>query len=597
MIDNLSAIEMAAKRSPAAWWENYACIAIKEGELERNEPGVCRLPRNRLQVDVDEIEQWCRENGVPCRIIGLKARQVGLTTKSVKHAYHRLARRRSRACIIGDEYEKSVKNMVRMFDTYAREDRCRWNNPYNPESKMFSSGSELMLETANDPRAGASGTFQVLICTEVAHWPDTGQRSAQKTLAAVMSCVPKKPDTIIIIESTAKGMHGAYYDTYQKAVTFEEFKAGKRGNGFIKLFYAWWEHWEYTTDQTTGCTEEEAEHIMATLTPREVRLIERFNLKPDRLKWRREAIAGPDYNGDEETFDQEYPADDVECFLAAGRMAFQPEDLNRVEALGKVYPATFGCIDRIAHRVAFRETLPVEAWATIFERPIAGRKYLLIVDPATGEERTTGEDPDRHSVLVLRAGQRLQGIGWVPPMPVARVKAPCYVALDALADWIDRLSWFYGRCMVALEINNSGLALYEALKPYNVPLYEREVFNFKLSTSEKKIGWETNAATRRQLLEALQKAVRDTGKEGTGVAVACPHTMEELRKFIINAKGRAEAARGHHDDDVLALGIGLVLESFATMYNEAIDARPIPRDLRAAFDADHAAGNASAMCS
>src|SRR5690606_27776411 len=111
--------------------------------------------------------------------------------------------------------------------------------------KIFANGSELMTETANDPRAGASGTFQALVCTEVAHWPNTGIRSAQKTLAAVMSCVPNKPDTLIILESTANGMQGAYYDTYQKAVTFEEFKAGKRGNGFIKIFYAWWEHPEY----------------------------------------------------------------------------------------------------------------------------------------------------------------------------------------------------------------------------------------------------------------------------------------------------------------------------------------------------------------
>lgn len=584
-------IVSAAMASAGAWWENYAAIVPKEGELERNEPGLQVLELNPMQAKVCEIERWCRENGVPCRIIGLKGRQSGLSTISVGAGYHRLARKRGRGCIIGDEFEKSVKNLVRMFEIYAENDGLfRDKNPYSPESKTFANGSLLVTETANDPRAGASGTLQVVIGTEVAHWPDTEKRSAARVLAALLNCVPKLPDTLVILESTPNGMQGAYYDTYQGAVTFEEFKAGKRGNGFIKVFYAWHEHWEYQTP----CTQEESEEIERTMDERELELVRKFNLPPERLKWRREKIAGPEFNGDWDKFNEEYPSDPESCFLASGRMAFDQEALTAIEKAGKAFETRHGVIEKQAnsHRTIFRDTREVEAIYTVFEKPMRERRYIITADPATGEERAVGEDPDRHSVLVTKAGQWVPGQGWVPPTVVARIKAPCYVAMDVLADWIDRLSWYYGRCIVAFEINNSGLALHEALKPYNVPLYYRTVENFKKGTKQQMVGWDTSPAFRKLLVENIQKAVRLLGEPGEGIILPCANAIHEFRKFIINAKGKAIAARGHHDDDVITAAAGVTLQNFATTYNEQVMLRPMPRDLQRAIDAEERRGGA-----
>lgn len=565
-------------RDEGAWWENFAAITIKEGEVERNAPGSQRVFHNRLQDDLCEIERWCREQGVPCRIIGLKGRQTWLTTKSIGKAYHRLRRRRAKACVIGDEYEKSVKNMVAMFDLYAKEDRCPWGSTYDAPSKQFSNGSLLVTETANDPRAGASGTFQVVVATEVAFWPDTGVRSSQKVLAALLNCVPKKADTLVILESTANGMQGAYYDTYQGAVTFDEFKAGKRGNGFIKVFFPWFEHEEYRT----LCMEGEAAEIMGSLTDREQSLVEKSHVCVEALKWRREKIAGPEFNGDEDFFDQEYPPDEHSCFLASGRMAFTVEGLERVEADGAMLrrDVLAGCVDRAGGGVVFRATGEVESWCKIYKLPEEGRRYGVIVDPATGVERAKGEDPDRHSVLVVEAGD-VVGDRWCPPAVVARVRPPCYVALNLLADWVDRLSWFYGRCIVTLEINNSGLALYEAARPFTLPFYKRKVPNFRGGTETEMVGWDTSEATRRFLVETLQRAIRLHGQWGEGVSVSCEHAMLELRKFVLNAKGRAEAARGYHDDDVMALGMGLATQGAFTRFSRVAVPRAVPPDLLA----------------
>jgi hypothetical protein len=83
-------------------------------------------------------------------------------------------------------------------------------------------------------------------------------------------------------------------------------------------------------------------------------------------------------------------------------------------------------------------------------------------------------------------------------------------------------------------------------------------------------------------LDRLARALREYGNEQEGVEVPCPNIIEELRYFVVNKKGRAEAAPGKHDDDVLALAIGLACEGAATEYIERYVRRELPPDLRKA---------------
>ena len=76
----------------------------------------------------------------------------------------------AKGCIIGDEFEKSVKNLLDIFTRYADQDGFSWGNQYkgNDRGGKFTHGAELVVETANDRRAGASGTLQALLATEEA---------------------------------------------------------------------------------------------------------------------------------------------------------------------------------------------------------------------------------------------------------------------------------------------------------------------------------------------------------------------------------------------------------------------------------------------
>ena len=307
-------------RSPGAWFELHGAIYDKERNIHRAPD----LILNDMQQQLDEIVVWCGDNGVPCRIITLKGRQQGSSTWSVGALYHKLRVKSSKACIIGDLYERSVANLVAMFDLYATEDRIKWGGTYYAPGKKFSNGSELKTETANSPRAGASGTFQAVLATEVAHWKETdgagGKKiSAKAVFAALLNCVPKKAGTLVIVESTPNGASGVYYDTYQGAATFEQVRSGNTPagwNGFIKVFYPWHQHPEYRNEVSL----KQEQEIQASLSEREQELIAEHGLDMGRLAWRREKLAGPEFNHDESKLEEEYPSDEVRCLTADTRV-------------------------------------------------------------------------------------------------------------------------------------------------------------------------------------------------------------------------------------------------------------------------------------
>ena len=85
--------------------------------------------------------------------------------------------------------------------------------------------SSYRVETA-DENAGRGLTIHYLHCSEVSRWPG----DAAATLAALRAAVP--PDGEIVLESTANGAAGCFYEEWQRAEQM----------GYSRHFFPWW--WE-----------------------------------------------------------------------------------------------------------------------------------------------------------------------------------------------------------------------------------------------------------------------------------------------------------------------------------------------------------------
>jgi len=157
---------------------------------------------------------------------------------------------------------------------------------------------------------------------------------------------------------------------------------------------------------------------------------------------------------------------------------------------------------------------------------------------------------------------RLAGIGRkAPGWP--KGKPECRWDVDIVAHEVHKLSRYYGNCKIVVEDNyDRGLIL--LLKKWGANLYLRETFNNMEQRRTRVIGWNTNTQTRGMLVEAIAKSVREIGVEGSGLDVACPWMVEEMEHFVSKPSGRVEADEGHHDDQVIPLGIALCTIGEAT---------------------------------
>ena len=570
-------IREACRWNAAAWLESFGMIRRKDGDLVR--------PRcNEYQRRIAEVIEWCHAQGRPCRIVALKPRQKGSSTLCVAAAHCRLKAKAGRGLIAGGAHFQG-QNLFRILRTCAEEDEldpgaCK---VLGTEAR-YKNGSTLERITLSNQNAGRSGTYQVLVITEVAYLAEEGVANASTVLNGLLKCVPYEPDTIIIQESTAKGAAGDFYETWMNGVSFEEFKAGK--NGYVRVFSPWHEFADSRMDPAREGLATEAD-----LTAAEAELAERWGLDLWQAAWMRWALR-EECRGDLERFGQDYPFDDETCFRRSGNCRFNADGLRYQEERSRLCTREFGVLEYEprADRVSFRPAAEAEARCVRFEKPREGCRYLVSVDTMTGASQTGGMDPDSHSVLVHRAGYVDPSTRrWVEPALAARnvlyadgTRLGCWWDIDVLEEEVWRMARYYGGCLIVPEMNMDR-GLVELLKlRQDAYLYQREIFNRREGIVTKAYGWQTDRKTRPMIVETLARAIREAGqgKHGEGYEIRCPWAIRQARNFITRPSGRAEAAQGHHDDDILALAIGLQVLEQATPYHETARAEWVPRDLR-----------------
>jgi hypothetical protein len=581
-----------ARRDPGVWFEAYGRVVDKDGDLIR--------PRlNTLQRRVLAAWDYCQRHGLPCSIIVCKPRQRGSSTIATGLSYHILQSSAvtNRCRIIGGKY-KQVSNLWKMLEVYAENDECRWGKgKADVQEKVIRIGtSEFSQETARDPDAGRSGTFRVVIVTELGRWHESGVANAAKVLSGFLACCPRRPGTLRLIESTAQGVGGEFHARYWRAVPLAEFLAGRRSeSGYVRVFAGWWEFEESRVTLSPAA----AAALEDDLDEEERALRERYDLDLEQLAWRRETIAG-EFAGDIDWFRQEYPANEDEAFLSSGRPRFSRAGMDLQETLvaaarGRVRHGDLSLDE--AGGVAWQDGDAEGAVLHLYEPSREGLQYLLVVDPMTGESQAMGADPDCHSVLVLRRGYADPNGIWHPPALAMRIRPPrrdyrdaCRWDADVLEETIYRMAVYYGApgatCRIVVEMNKD-IGLTELLKRRmgeqgrpSPRLYEREVFNEREQRRTKALGWLTTTANREAIVGHLAAAIRETGEPGAGVEIRCPHALAECRHFERGSRGRSEAAGGWHDDDVMALAIGLATMEHATTYREPRASRTTPAEIR-----------------
>lgn len=546
------------RTNPAIWLESFGKILDKSRRL-------IRPKLNVLQRRLIEVYVWCLHNHVPFRCIILKPRQKGSSTGSVGVCYTHLRNFNAAGVFIGDEYV-TTDRLLQMFDRYAEnDDFTGWGNDYNDVKRKFSHGSELDKETAGDKDAGRGGTYQVILGSEVAHWPNTGTKSASAILLSLLQTQPETANTVTILESTPNGPSGEFYERYKAARSFDEFKDGDTGNGFIKVFAAWFEF----DDSTLPCTAAEGEKILGSLTEKERVLMLKYKCTVEHLKWRRWVIGNK--VRDEQEFDQEYPTDEETCFIASGNPRFSIEGIYRQERIALSTVPEYGLLEKdelTGTTLSFVQTDRKEAVFQLFEKPVSGCTYLGAFDTMTGASQTAGSrNPDAHSIQIWRRPYTDESDAFHCLRMVASVIPPSRVDPDLAMDFCALLSEYFGWCVVAPEINNST-GIVEGLRARGVPIYKRRRWDRIKTDWATMWGWQTTDPTRRDMIDNLAKWIRSVDENGQPMMeCSCPVWINQAKNFIIKPSGKAEAKEGEHDDEIMCSAIAVkCIESAGSTY-------------------------------
>jgi len=195
-------------------------------------------------------------------------------------------------------------------------------------------------------------------------------------------------------------------------------------------------------------------------------------------------------------------------------------------------------------------------------RRVGQRRYVIGVDVSDGLGLGP-DDPkhDRSVIQVMRAGTIEQPAEQVAEY-VTNTVAPVDLAyrVQALGDYYRDADGV--EALVAIENNNHGLSTQDTLQLhlgythfYRWEYYDAADPSARYST---KIGWVTNARTRPILLDKFRTALT-TRDEVTGLPDLVTHSAllhNELQDFQTDgALWEAEAARGAHDDALMAMAI------------------------------------------
>lgn len=241
------------------------------------------------------------------RALVLKGRQQGISTYVAARYYHKSSMWEATNVYILSHEQKATDNLFGMVDRYHD------NNPISPNTGI-SNAKELVFDqldssytvaTAGQKAGGRGRTPNLFHGSEVAFWANAGDH-----FAASVQGVPDVHGSEVILETTANGPTGEFYERWQEA------EAGK--SDYLAIFIPWYWQEEYYREPPFGFTlSDEAESGELS----EAEYAEMFNLNLGQMAWRRAKIQELRSGA---LFDQEYPATANMAFVNSSIKSYIP---------------------------------------------------------------------------------------------------------------------------------------------------------------------------------------------------------------------------------------------------------------------------------
>lgn len=514
------------------------CVTIKDKMSGKNVPFVLNRPQRRLLA----VMEGQRTADRPIRVILLKARQWGGSTLVQMYmAWMQLVRHTGWNSLICGHMHVTSKSIKRMYNLLLRcypwelsasGDKCpRFSKLEGQPNVQQLEDRDCLVLTGSSRSEDAVRGYDIAMAhlSEVAFWQASAMHSPDEVVRSVCGSIALKSDTVIVLESTANGV-GDYFHA-------EWLRAQQGHSDKEPVFVPWHEISIYSlaVDDPLALWQEMDEYE---------RTLWNDGCTLEQVNWyhhkRRE------YRGHEMMM-AEYPGTASEAFMMTGDNPFAPEHLDALER-GCVAPILVGDIQgdghcgadakRNIHLVKVSNGL-LKVWELPERASPVNTHYLVVVDVGG---RAATSDFSVIAVWRLKDTNRQAAI-------VAQWRG--HIDHDQLAWKSMQLAKLYNEALLVVESNTLTNEAARAGESDYILNQVSRVYGNVYERAPRKLGFHTNAKTKRMAVASLIAALRDGAYVERDI-----DAVNEMRDYE-DHNGHYAARPGKHDDILMTRAIGL----------------------------------------
>jgi len=523
-----------------------SCVHIQDKETKKPIP----FKLNNAQLKLLKELERLRQSGTPIRIILLKARQWGGSTLvQIYMAWLQVCLKRNWHSANIADVENQSRNIRGMFskmaETYPKLFGSITFKPHEGSMKtrvIAERGCIIGIGSVQKPESLRSFDFSMLHLSEVGLWKTTLGKSPEDLAQSLASCVPDEPDTLIVKESTAKGVGNYFHNEWLAAVD------GRSAD--VPVFIPWYEIERYQKQIADYNT------FIESLTDYDL-----FQWKCgstlEGINWYRSHKTGK--NLDNWRMMSEYPTTDLEAFQSTGRRAFAPLYVSQARRWN-LKPEFIGELTANGHtseesleNITFQPDIfgGLSLWAMPDKSMLIENRYVVSVD----------------------IGGRSEGADWSIIRVFDRYAMMDGGVTEAIGTWKghvdqDRVIWkatqlakFFNNALLIPEQNSLDkeesegdhfLTVLDEIVPHYENIFARTDPEKIRQGLPIKYGFHTSPKTKPMIITLMNAALRD-GEYTEYDKRVC----DEYDTYEIKPNGTYGAVDGCHDDLVMSTAIGL----------------------------------------
>lgn len=526
------------------------CVKVQDKETKQIIPFILRYPQRKLcESFISSIEQ-----NKPIRVILLKARQWGgSTTIQVFMAWIQLFhKKRWHSAIIAD-IEDQARNIKSMYTRLAQnhpkyiKDFEFANFEGSSKNKIITSRECIIyIASMQKPDSLRSSDVMMAHLSEVGLWKETEGKKPEDLIQSIAGTIPTVPYSMIIMESTAKGVGNFFHKQWLKSVNKE--------SGYTPIFVPWYEIEMYFK---AFSNKKEQSEFAKTLSEKEIEYF-KLGASLEGINWYREKKFLEGY--DDWRMCCEFPTTPIEAFQSTGRRAHSSIYLQQMRSYCKE-PIIKGELladsgygkEAIDSSLKFEKNNKGNFW--IWEKPDISlnvkRRYVVSMD--------IGGRHEKADWTVISVIDRY----WLLSQGVEECIATYKFHLDQdLAVWkAVQVARYYNDALLVIEANSLNpkgsegdhtLTILDEIKQYYPNLYSRTDPQKIIEGYPERFGFFTSQSSKTDLITQMNKRFREIGYIERDA-----RALDEADTYEIKNNGTYGAVDGGHDDIYMSRAIGL----------------------------------------